>query len=885
MAKLIFFLLIIIIVEIYTTLSFKHKLISLLSESDPSYNPKRFNITNSLVLYNLYDQFQDYFYIKSNTDSDAGICWESIFSNLIADYDYSILYFNSGHKLTQIGDSMSCVEGNNIYLLTLLTYELNETSFKIEDKISFFTSKNRYNLGICIWKECINFINKTLINNVDKDLKYNLDKIYHIKDIKAIWNYEELKKQKKEKSFGIKIIGLILMIYGIIFILLKIIVYINKRKKKKNSLEAYQKRLERKKRVDYLKMEETNVIKEEENEDDIIDEDEEEDHKVKRISTKSRSNSVKPIEKFDEIKNKSDEEEMEENEENEEGEEEEDENDNDDSKISNDSLFKKEIEQTKIRYIENNLNIMEGGGNLGDYDLEEKLAKKIHLLKDGESNKNKKNSCMNKINNFNNSFLTLIRIKTLTEFKNNIYSNKGLEMITGIRTFVLIIITLNINFTLFEESPAIMQMNDQFINNILFCWVKFSSFGIYLWIYLDGFVYTFKLMHYVKEDKSFKTFFKFMINLIPKILLFLIIFYGVYFFQKDIGKLTVSNSMLYEQYIENDYNYKCFNNVLYLFFPFISSNNSDNTINSNNNYNNCYQFTYLLINEFYCIIILILMFYFLYKYKSRLLDKIISVFIIINILLMNFLPYFFEKLAEQKYYLLKYVLGENFSIRYPHTMFNIFFIGVLSGLIYYYYYYSVNDLNSYLIEKDRYLPLNYLTNVMQFLFKCNWIIKSIVILLFIGLIIADCLIYYILMKSNGTEDEVLYGFSLLLKIIYLYEMPIVIFAFSILIIFILLLEDKFHIKEFLGGQMFYIMEKISFSYVCLIQMMSLLFISSSNNNDETWSFVFLFYITCFEFAICSLTSFIFTLVFELPIKVLANIMRGKDLKNKNKLIK
>jgi hypothetical protein len=67
-------------------------------------------------------------------------------------------------------------------------------------------------------------------------------------------------------------------------------------------------------------------------------------------------------------------------------------------------------------------------------------------------------------------------------------------------------------------------------------------------------------------------------------------------------------------------------------------------------------------------------------------------------------------------------------------------------------------------------------------------------------------------------------------------------------------------------------------------MMSLLFISSSNINDEAWSFLFFFYITCFEFAICSFTSFIFTFIFELPAKVLGNILRGKDMKNKNSLI-
>ena len=878
MAKIIFFVLIILFVDTQIALSFKHKLISLLSEIDQSnFTPKRFNITNSLVLYNLYDQFQNYFTLKSSKDSDMRKCWDSIFNNMVGDYNYSILYFNSGHKLTEIGDSMSCVDGNNIYLLTLLTYQLNESSFKIEDKISLFTSKKRYNLGICIWKECINFINASLINDINQDLKNNLDKIYNIKDIKVIWNHQKLSESKKTKSLGITIIGIILMIYLLVYIILRIIVSINLRNKSRNRREAYEMRAKRKKRIDYLRLEDTEVIKEEENEDDNNDNEEDEDKKDKNNISKK---NTEPKEKMDEIKNTIAEEESEEKEEDE---EEEENDDNDDSKISNDSLFKKEIEQTKIRYIENNLNILVNNGNLGDldYDLEEKYDKKINILKDDESTKNKKSNFKDKFKNFHESFLSLIEIKTLTEFKNCIYSNQGLEMITGMRTVALILMTLNLNFILFEESPAIKQMNEQFIFSIFFSLTKLSSFGIYFWIYLDGFVYTFKLMNYVKKEKnlSFKTFLKFMINLIPKIFQFLMIFYGVYYFQKDIGKLTVKNSVLFEQYIENDYNYKCLKNILYLFFPFINSNDSENAINSNN-FNNCYEFSYLVINEFYCIITFVIMFYFLYKYKSKLLDTIISIIILFNILLMNFLPYLFENLKDQKYYLLKYVLGETFSIRYPHNMFSIFFIGVFSGLIYYYYYYSIKD--SKLLDEP-YLPMQYLTKIMQFLFKCNWIIKLFFILLFLGIIIVDCLIYYML-QPNDEKSRVLYSFSPILKILYLYEMPFVIFSISILLLFLSLAEDKFQIKEFFGSKMFFIMEKISFSYVCLIQMMNLLFISSSNNNDEAWSLLFFFYITCFEFAICSFTSFIFTFIFELPAKVLGNILRGKDMKNKNSLI-
>ena len=400
---------------------------------------------------------------------------------------------------------------------------------------------------------------------------------------------------------------------------------------------------------------------------------------------------------------------------------------------------------------------------------------------------------------------------------------------------------------------------------------------MYSWIFLDGFVYTFKLMNFVKKNREFKNFLKFSANLIPKIFVFLIIFYGVYFFQNDIRKVSVLSS-LFEQYTENNFNYKCLKNPLYLLFPFINPITSDNNKMVYNYFNNCYQFSYLIINEFYCIIILIVMFYFLYRYKSQVLDIAISIIMFINIIIMNFLPYLFEGIKNEKYYLLKYLLGETFSLRYPNIMFNIFFIGVFTGLIYYYHYFSVNDLNSYLLEE--YLPFKYLSNLMQFFLKSNWFIKLLFILFSLGIIIVDCLIFFIL-QSKGITGQILFPFSGFLKILYLYETPIIILSSSILIIFLLFTEDKFQIKAFLGSKMFYIMEKISFSYVCFIQMICLLFISSTNYHGETWSFLFFYYITCFEFAFCLISSFIFTLVFELPAKILVNNLRGKKLKGKN----
>ena len=517
-------------------------------------------------------------------------------------------------------------------------------------------------------------------------------------------------------------------------------------------------------------------------------------------------------------------------------------------------MFKKEIEQSKIRYIERNLNKMNNINLDLEYSLDDdKFEKKDNLINDYRNKKAQLSGFYTTMNNFNQSFLSLIKINTITEYNNQIYTNEGLEMITGLRVFCLMLITFNITFHLFEESPSLRQMNFVFIKSFLFGIVKYSSFGMYFWVYLDGLVYTFKLMNYVKNDKSFKTFLKFTINLLPKIFSFLMIFYGVYFFQKEVG-IFFGSKIIFDQYIENEYNYKCLKNPLYLFFPFINPINSSNNKMINNYYNNCYQFCYLIINEFYCVILFIIMFYFLYKYQSKILDIIITLIILINILVMNFLPYYFEDVKNEKYYLLKYVVGETFSLRYPHNMFNIFFLGIFSGLIYYYHYFSVNDINSFLQED--YLPFQYLSNLMQLMFKCNWVFKSFLILISLGILFTDCLIYFII-QNNAKKENILFEFSTILKILYLYETPIIILSTSILLIVLLLAEDKIQIKSFLGSKIFYIMEKISFNYICLIQMISLLFLSSSISHGEIWSYLFFFNIMFFEFAFGIFVSFLF----------------------------
>ena len=844
----------------FINIKLKKKLLSLLEdEQQDKFTPRRFNSSNSLILFNLYDQFNKYFEVNT-TETNTRECRDIIFNDLVLDYNFTNLYFYSGHKLTEIGYQKECLENNFTFLLTLFTFEISQNMTKEEDQLAIFISKNKSNIGICVWSLCNDFIEKNLINNMDKKFSMNMENIYKIKDIRIFWKRD---KEKEDISPGMKSFGIIIFIYISIYILFKLLIWIYIKYKEITQTD-------RRKRKDYLKIDENSIIKEEDNEDE---------DSINDISDIKKEVMKNKEEKKEEKKEEYEEEEEEKDEEGENEEDEEEEEDEDYNKKKKNDLFKKNVEESKIRYIEKNLKQMNNNASINrtgiDDDNDNKAQKKIMLLNNNlEEKKNKLTSFVEFINKFNNYFLNHVGIKTLTDYENKIYSNKGLEMITGLRVVFMILITINILFNSFQQSPSIEQINNSFLSSILFIIIKFSSYGIYFWIFLDGFVYIFKLMHFVQKDRSFKNFVKFGSNLLSKIICFLIIFYFVYFLQKDIGKIFLNSSLLFEQYTETEFNYKCLSNPLYLLFPFINPITNDNDM-VYNYFNNCYQFCYLFVNEFYCIILTIILFYFLYRKKSKILEIIVGIVVILNLFGLNFLPYFFENVKDEKYYLLKYVLGETFSLRYPHSMFNVFCIGIVCGLIYYYHYYSLNDLNSFLSEG--YLPFSFLSKLMQFLLKCNVFIKTLLIIISVGIILLDCLLFYII-KLQGEENQILFEFTTALKILYLYETPIIILATSILLIFLLFAEDKFQIKTFLGSKIFYTVEKVSFSYICLIQMDNLLFLSSSNYHGNTWSFIALLYIFCFEFMVGILICILFTTFFELPFKVLINNIKGKKMK-------
>ena len=310
--KIYFYYNIILIILLYEkanlffpNLVLRQKLISLLTDDQDKYTPEKFNSSNSLILFNLYDQFNKYFDINTS-DQNTKECRDLIFNELVLDYNYTNLFFYSGHKFTEIGYPEECISKNATFLLTLLTFDLNENSTNEEDQMTYFNSKSKSNMGFCVWKKCNNFIENNLIKNIDEKLKKNLKKNYKIKDIKIIWKHSEI---NEVFSTGIKVVGIILLIYISLYILVKLIIWIyTKYKESKQS--------EKRKRKDYLIIEESRIIKEEENEDEDSFED------ISDIKNEVKNNKNKSKEEEnDKEENNEEEKEKEENEEEEEEEE------------------------------------------------------------------------------------------------------------------------------------------------------------------------------------------------------------------------------------------------------------------------------------------------------------------------------------------------------------------------------------------------------------------------------------------------------------------------------------------------------------------------------------------------------------------------------------
>ena len=460
-------------------------------------------------------------------------------------------------------------------------------------------------------------------------------------------------------------------------------------------------------------------------------------------------------------------------------------------------------------------------------------------------------------------------------FSNKYYNGDYIVIIGFIRMIIMYFIVFKFIFLL---QTNVFLTNDIFKMDIyesfLFIFVKLSFFSSISWIILDGAVFGFKLYSFIDkkqkiENIDFITIIKFYIYLIPKIFVFLII----YFFFDILCFYKEKSNILQNYYVYLKQQYQCFKNPFEIFLPFIYF--KSNKTNFNNYLTQCYGYTFILINEFYCIIILSIIVFISYKLKSKIFDYFFTLVFILNLFTIQLFYQKYEYEEKYEYLEINVFFGQKFYEKYTYLFISVFFLGFLVGNIIFYYHHVISST----YKSKQFLPFSFTIYIMNKINNLEILTKKIIIfVLSIILLFISCTPLFFTkyfgqsMKENGNQKII----NLLLYID-IYEKVIFSIIFCILLVFLKLIFEHSLLSNFLESKFIFSFEKIKIVFFCFIET----FLYSSYtlvkfNFDFTYRN--LIHIAIGLYVVAYFFSYIFTLFLEFPIiKIIKDFIKNEKI--------
>ena len=451
-----------------------------------------------------------------------------------------------------------------------------------------------------------------------------------------------------------------------------------------------------------------------------------------------------------------------------------------------------------------------------------------------------------------------IAIDNLYRLETKSYNTKNLEVICGFRFFLLLFMSFYYVYSIFY----IVKWNNagtlsfyQDITHIVLA--KLSKMSFRVWIFFDGFQWCFKLLSYLKKLKSntvsFKHILIFNINIIEKIIVFIIIFLLFIYQFDNLGQLLKTSEFLLhsEKYTTK---VKCYQNPLYiLVLPILGYGENIGE------YKKCYTFAYILMNELYSIIICSFLFFLFFKCQSKFLEYsfLFLFFISIIILFIYFQEVYF---SEDNFYYQKYVLGEDLSLKSIGLFFHYFFIGSISGLIYYY-----STLMNIYLEKYNIFESCY--KLMYCMTSMNPILRHFLGFLCLFLIMLICSYYPLLFKLGLVKTHrLVIKVDFFTYIVFSYENIIQIFLFMFFF-FDTILSSELFTKIFLSNDIFIIFERSSFIFFIIIEEIVFLFETVTYLDGMYWNTENIIFISIICFLINIIISYVFSFLIQLPVRL------------------
>ena len=515
-------------------------------------------------------------------------------------------------------------------------------------------------------------------------------------------------------------------------------------------------------------------------------------------------------------------------------------------------------------------------------------------------------------------------IKVLSTNSNKYYNSKNIKSLYIIRFFLMLMFIIHQIMYTQIYLPTKNFYNVEFYSHNAFILVKFCINASIFWITLDAVFFGYKLMSYLKKEIklsrnfeiSYLTFLKFLLLILPKFFLFLFAFILLHLYSNrltfELCKINnvFSNYLYYNDTIQQmSYSLRNNNNPSEFFKHFIpfrlnyidfienitivrndKPKPNEDFITDVSRYEipspfltNTDLFVNICFNEFYLIIIILIITYISYKIKNQIFDYavlIINAILYILPAITSLNPY--KGNIEDKHYTLIYVLGQNYSEKYTHYFINFFYFGFLLGVMKFYL-----EHNRYNMKKKKniftqiYLPFQFCQKLITFVKGINICIKRTILLccLFFLLLISSSFNLAEGNKFSYDKDMDFVNLKGIVKFLFFYEKNLSgIFFFLFLLIYICIPKHS-KLMQIAESTTFIIMERISFSFLIsfsyLIYAQFCVFIISIQ-----MSYSNLFFNAVGMFFIAFIFSLLNTALLELPIRQLIKHYMNRNIEKK-----
>ena len=515
-------------------------------------------------------------------------------------------------------------------------------------------------------------------------------------------------------------------------------------------------------------------------------------------------------------------------------------------------------------------------------------------------------------------------IKVLSTNSNKYYNSRNIKSLYIIRFFLMLMFIIHQIMYTQIYLPTKNFYNVEFYSHNAFILVKFCINASIFWITLDAVFFGYKLMSYLKKEIklsrnfeiSYLTFLKFLLLILPKFFLFLFAFILLHLYSNrltfELCKINnvFSNYLYYNDTIQQmSYSLRNNNNPSDFFKHFIpfrlnyidfienitivrndEPKPNEDFITDVSRYEipspfltNTDLFVNICFNEFYLIILILIITYISYKIKNQIFDYavlIINAILYILPAITSLNPY--KGNIEDKHYTLIYVLGQNYSEKYTHYFINFFYFGFLLGVMKFYL-----EHNRYNMKKKKniftqiYLPFQFCQKLITFVKGINICIKRTILLccLFFLLLISSSFNLAEGNKFSYDKDMDFVNLKGIVKFLFFYEKNLSgIFFFLFLLIYICIPKHS-KLMQIAESTTFIIMERISFSFLIsfsyLIYAQFCVFIISIQ-----MSYSNLFFNAVGMFFIAFIFSLLNTALLELPIRQLIKHYMNRNIEKK-----